>query len=75
MLRTLLLSLTLLSASVFAGPKVAVETNLGDFTLELNRKLGSHHGRQLSDLRGRWQLRRQSISPRDPRLYGPRRRL
>ncbi|MDP5254891.1 MULTISPECIES: peptidylprolyl isomerase [unclassified Vibrio] len=39
MLRTLLLSLTLISASVFAGPKVAVNTNLGDFTLELNRDL------------------------------------
>ncbi|MGF1719870.1 peptidylprolyl isomerase [Vibrio kyushuensis] len=37
MLRVLLASLVIFSCSVFAGPKVLVETNLGPFTIELNQ--------------------------------------
>ncbi len=38
MLKKLCLALALFSASVLAGPKVLVETNLGNFTLELNQE-------------------------------------
>ncbi|EDP58731.1 peptidylprolyl isomerase [Vibrio sp. AND4] len=38
MLRNIILSLALLSCSVFAGPKVAFETTLGNFTVELNEE-------------------------------------
>ncbi|MDA0380812.1 peptidylprolyl isomerase [Vibrio owensii] len=38
MLRKAILSLALLSCSVFAGPKVAFETTLGNFTVELNEE-------------------------------------
>ncbi|MCK6262551.1 peptidylprolyl isomerase [Vibrio sp. ZSDE26] len=38
MLRVLLASLAIFSFSVFANPKVLVETNLGPFTIELNQE-------------------------------------
>ncbi|EJP3283936.1 peptidylprolyl isomerase [Vibrio parahaemolyticus] len=38
MLRKAILSLALLSCSVWAGPKVAFETTLGSFTVELNEE-------------------------------------
>ncbi|PQJ39546.1 peptidyl-prolyl cis-trans isomerase [Vibrio campbellii] len=38
MLRKAILSLALLSCGVFAGPKVAFETTLGNFTVELNEE-------------------------------------
>lgn len=38
MIRTVIASLALLSLSVFAGPKVAFETTLGSFTVELNEE-------------------------------------
>ncbi|MGR5237021.1 peptidylprolyl isomerase [Vibrio alfacsensis] len=38
MLRKAILSLALLSCSVFAGPKVVFETTLGNFTVELNEE-------------------------------------
>ncbi|AUI86789.1 peptidyl-prolyl cis-trans isomerase [Vibrio azureus] len=38
MLKKILLSLTLFSASVFAGPNVLFETSEGDFTVELNQE-------------------------------------
>ncbi len=38
MLKKLCLAFALFSASVLAGPKVLVETNLGNFTLELNQE-------------------------------------
>lgn len=38
MWKSLVLVLTLVSSSVFAGPKVTFETNLGPFTVELNQE-------------------------------------
>ncbi|OIQ25747.1 peptidylprolyl isomerase [uncultured Vibrio sp.] len=38
MLRALIASLVIFSCSVFASPKVLVETNLGPFTIELNQE-------------------------------------
>ncbi|MGC9401051.1 peptidylprolyl isomerase [Vibrio genomosp. F10 str. 9ZC157] len=38
MIRALLASLVIFSCSVFAAPKVLIETNLGPFTIELNQE-------------------------------------
>ncbi|MFC5078366.1 Peptidyl-prolyl cis-trans isomerase A precursor [Vibrio thalassae] len=38
MMKTLVASLALIATSVFAGPKVEVETNLGSFVVELNQE-------------------------------------
>ncbi len=38
MLKTAIATLALVATSVFAGPKVAVDTNLGRFVVELNQE-------------------------------------
>lgn len=38
MLRSIVATLALVATSVFAGPKVEVETNLGSFVIELNQE-------------------------------------
>lgn len=38
MLRSIVATLALVASSVFAGPKVEVETNLGSFVIELNQE-------------------------------------
>ncbi len=46
-----------------AGPKVNVETTLGEFTIELNQEQAPISSWELSKIRSRWQLRRYYLPP------------